>query len=225
MPYKTQRARTAYQREYRARRLKSGPVLAFPGNVPDPAGAVSEWARRCLVVPPGHPREAQAFEIPEYLAAFFADALADDCREGLICLGRKNAKSAGVAVLLLAFLAGPLRRAGWRSGVCSISREKASELKNQCEAIATASGLKGLRFYRRARLPRLPQTTADRLIFSLLIKTLALRVPTTLRLLTSLDCCGKRIETWLTPCARQCPRRLENSWRCLSLGRGRFAAR
>ena len=153
MPYKTQRARTAYQREYRARRLKSGPVLAFPGNVPDPAGAVSEWARRCLVVPPGHPREAQAFEIPEYLAAFFADALADDCREGLICLGRKNAKSAGVAVLLLAFLAGPLRRAGWRAGVCSISREKASELKNQCEAIATASGLKGLRFYRARTAP------------------------------------------------------------------------
>ena len=47
MPHKTQRARTAYQREYRARRRKAAPVLAFPGAVPDPAAAVHrEWARR-----------------------------------------------------------------------------------------------------------------------------------------------------------------------------------
>ena len=60
MPYKTQRARTAYQREYRARRRKAAPVLAFPGSVPDAAGAVSEWARRCLLVPPGHPKAGAA---------------------------------------------------------------------------------------------------------------------------------------------------------------------
>ena len=153
MPYKTQRARTAYQREYRARRLKAAPVLAFPGNVPDPAGAVSEWARRCLVIPAGHPRAGGAFEVPAYLESFFRDALADDCHEAALIIARKNAKSAGVAVLLLAYLVGPLRREGWRAGVCSISREKASELKNQCEAIALASGLKGLRFYRARTAP------------------------------------------------------------------------
>ena len=153
MPYKTQRARTAYQREYRARRLKAGPVLAFPGNVPDPAGAVCEWARRCLVIPAGHPRSGEAFEIPEYLAAFFADALRVDTHEAALIIARKNAKSAAVAALLLSYLVGPLRRAGWWAGVCSISREKASELKNQCEAIATASGLKGLRFYRARTAP------------------------------------------------------------------------
>ena len=153
MPFATKHSRKVYMRRYRDRKRKSPPVLAFPGNVPDPAGAVSEWARRCLVVPPGHPREGQAFEVPEYLESFFRDALADDCHDGLICLGRKNAKSAGVAVLLLAYMTGPLRRAGWRAGVCSISREKASELKNQCEAIATASGLKGLRFYRARTAP------------------------------------------------------------------------
>ena len=153
MPFATKHSRKVYMRQYRDRKRKSPPVLTFPGNVPDPAGAVSEWARRCLVVPPGHPREGQPFEIPEYLESFFRDALADDCHEGLICLGRKNAKSAGVAALLLAHLTGPLRRPGWRAGVCSISREKASELKNQCEAIATASGLKGLRFYRARTAP------------------------------------------------------------------------
>ena len=153
MPFKTQRARTAYQREYRARRLKAGPVLAFPGNVPDPAGAVSEWARRCLVVPPGHPKAGQPFEIPAYLESFFRDALAVDCHEAALIIARKNAKSAGVAVLLLAFMTGPLRRAGWRAGVCSISREKASELRAQMEQIALASGLKGLRFWRARTAP------------------------------------------------------------------------
>ena len=153
MPFATKHSRKVYMRRYRDRKRKSPPVLAFPGNVPDPAGAVSEWARRCLVVPPGHPKAGQPFEVPAYLESFFRDALADDCHEGLICLGRKNAKSAGVAVLLLAYMIGPLRRAGWRAGVCSISREKASELKNQCEAIATASGLKGLRFYRARTAP------------------------------------------------------------------------
>ena len=140
-------------RQYRDRKRTAGPVLAFPGNVPDPAGAVSEWARRCLVVPPGHPKAGQPFEIPEYLESFFRSALADDCHEAALIIARKNAKSSGVAALLLAFLAGPLRQAGWRAGVCSISREKASELKNQCEAIATASSLKGLRFYRARTAP------------------------------------------------------------------------
>ena len=153
MPYKTQRARTAYQREYRARRRKAAPVLNFPGAVPDPAGAVSEWARRCLLVPPGHPRSGEAFEIPAYLESFFRDALADDCHEAALIIARKNAKSAGVAVLMLAHLVGPLRRAGWRAGVASISREKESELRGQCEAIATASGLKGLRFWRARTSP------------------------------------------------------------------------
>ena len=157
MPFSTQRKRTAYQREYRARRLKAGPLLTFPGAVHDPAGAVSEWARRCLVIPAGHPRSGGAFEVPEYLESFFRSALADDCHEAALIIARKNAKSAGVAVLLLAFMTGPLRQAGWRAGVCSISREKAGELRGQCEAIATASGLKGLRFWRRG----CPAITSD----------------------------------------------------------------
>ena len=153
MPYATKHSRKVYMRRYRDRKRKSPPVLAFPGNVPDPAGAVSEWARRCLVVPPGHPKAGQPFEIPEYLESFFRSALADDCHEAALIIARKNAKSAGVAALLLAFLVGPLRCAGWRAGVCSISREKAGELRGQCEAIATASGLKGLRFWRARTSP------------------------------------------------------------------------
>ena len=153
MPFATKHSRKVYMRRYRDRKRTAGPVLAFPGNVPDPAGAVSEWARRCLVVPPGHPKAGQPFEIPAYLEKFFGDALADDCHEAALIIARKNAKSSGVAALLLAFLTGPLRRAGWRAGVCSISREKAGELRAQCEAIATASQLTGLRFWRARTAP------------------------------------------------------------------------
>ena len=66
-------------------------------------------------------------------------------REALLTCGRKNAKSAVLAVLMLGFLAedGPLRRQGFRAGVASVSREKAGELWSQMEAIALASGLEG----------------------------------------------------------------------------------
>ena len=74
-------------------------------------------------------------------------------REALLTCGRKNAKSAIVTVLLLGFLAddGPLRRQGFRAGVASVSKEKATELWAQMEAIARASGIEGARF---GRVPR-----------------------------------------------------------------------
>ena len=56
-------------------------------------------------------------------------------------MARKNAKSACCAVLVLAYLVGPLARAGWRCGIVSIDKSKANELKIQIEAIALASGL------------------------------------------------------------------------------------
>ena len=69
-------------------------------------------------------------------------------RESLLCIGRKNAKSAGVAVFLLARLCGPLRIAGYRAGVTSVTKEKAGELKRLMEQTAEASGLQGLQFLR-----------------------------------------------------------------------------
>ena len=78
MPFATKHSRKVYMRRYRDRKRKAPPVLAFPGNVPDPAGAVSEWARRCLVVPPGHPKEGQPFEVPDLPGiSSSGDALAD----------------------------------------------------------------------------------------------------------------------------------------------------
>ena len=150
-----QTARTA-SREAQQRRRDSAkaanlpPAITWPDPPADPAAALCEWARATLIVPAGHPKAGEPFEIPDYLAAFFADALAVDTHEAALIIARKNAKSAGVAALLLAFLCGPLRRPGWRCGVASLSREKASELRGQVEAIALASNLEGVKFWRRS---------------------------------------------------------------------------
>ena len=99
-----------------------------------------------LRVPPGHPRAGEPLELPDYGVDFIRDALVH--REAFLCIARKCAKSAIVAVYLLARLVGPLRVGGYRAGVCSVNKEKAGELKAQMEQIAAASGLEGLEFRR-----------------------------------------------------------------------------
>ena len=128
-------SRAAYQRDYRSRRraIGGGP-LRLPVETPvagtirepdpappdDPAGAVAEWSKAGLKVPPGHRLSGEALILPDFAVRFFREALADGIREaGLFC-ARKNGKSAILAVLILAHLAedGPLRRRGgaadWR---------------------------------------------------------------------------------------------------------------
>ena len=85
-------------------------------------------------------------EIPEFGVDFLRDALQH--RESLLCLGRKNAKSAIVAMYLLGRMVGPLFVPGWRGGVCSVNKAKAHELVRQMQEIAEASGLQGLTFLR-----------------------------------------------------------------------------
>ena len=126
-------------------------IISWPDPPADPAGAVAEWARANLIVPAGHKNAGAGLALPEYLVAFFRDALAPGCTESLNCVARKNGKSAAVAVLVLGYLVGPLRRDGWRCALASLSREKAHELKMQIEAIALASGLVGVQFWRRSQ--------------------------------------------------------------------------
>ena len=122
-------------------------LSALPAETPtDPAQAVADWSRDCLIVPPGHPKAGEPMELPDYGVAFLRDVFTHS--ESLLCVGRKNSKSGIVAVLLLAHLAGPLRRHGFRAGVCSLSKDKAAELKKQMEQIAAASKLDGLTFRR-----------------------------------------------------------------------------
>ena len=134
-------------RAYRRNKRELSRFTAKPCALPaDPAGALAEWAESRLVVPPGHPKAGQPLRLPEYGVAFLRDALA--APESFLSIGRKNAKSAVVAVYILGRLVGPLQADGWRGGVVSINREKANELKMQCEQIAEASELTGLEFRR-----------------------------------------------------------------------------
>ena len=104
------------------------------------AAAVAAWAAERLRVPAGHPRAGHPFVLAPWQIAVIDDALTHP--ETLLCCARKNAKSALIAVLALAYLVGPLRRPGWRMGILSINRGKAGELRQQIEDIAVASGFR-----------------------------------------------------------------------------------
>ena len=148
------------QRTYRARQKakRNSAVVAVPAPAPaDPIGALAKWSRETLRVPPGHPLAGQPLALPDYGEAFLRDALG--ARESLLCLGRKNAKSAIVAVYLLGRLVGPIAVPGYRAGVASVTKEKAGELKRQMEEISEASNLQGLRFLRSPAPGRVESAT------------------------------------------------------------------
>ena len=134
----------ARSRAFRARQRAERHSQQQPDRPPlgADARAVVEWASSRLRVPPGHPLAGRPFNLEPWQTAIVGDVLTH--RETLLCCARKNAKSALVAVLVLAHLAGPLRRPGWRCGVLSASRGKAGELLRQIEAIRDASDLEGL---------------------------------------------------------------------------------
>ena len=115
-------------------------------------GALASWAEERLVIPPGHPLSGQPMALPDFGLRFLGDAMGAGVSEAMLCIARKNAKSAIIAVFLLGHLVGPLRRVGWRGGVVSVTRDKAVELKRQMQEIAEASGLEGLSF-RKTGLP------------------------------------------------------------------------
>ena len=138
------RERRARQRDERKAKLpKLGKIPKFPD---DPAAALAKWSRTKLKIPPGHPNAGKPLILPDYIVSFVDDVFKN--RESFLCIGRKNAKSAGVAVFLLARLCGPLRIPGFRAGVTSVSKEKAGELKLLMQGIAEASGLDGIQFLR-----------------------------------------------------------------------------
>ena len=106
----------------------------------DPAGAIAEWAERCLKVPTG-PLRDRSFRLDPWQIEWMRRALADDIREAGLSVARKNGKSGLVAVLLLAHLCGPLNAAEWRGLVTSLTGELAKELRHAIEATARISGL------------------------------------------------------------------------------------
>ncbi len=123
--------------------------------------ALAKWCRDTLKVPPGHANAGQPLVIPPYGIDFIRDAL--HARESLLCIARKNAKSAIIAAFLLARLCSGLpglHIRGYRGGVTSVTKEKANELRMQMEAIATASNLLSkVRFLRTPAPGRVVSTT------------------------------------------------------------------
>ena len=118
------------------------PVLAspaIPSGGREQAELLRRWSRDVLVVPPGHSAAGQPMELPAYATKFLGAALSHS--ESLLCVSRKNAKSAICAVLALGLIAGPLRRSGVRIGICSLNKAKAGELFAQALAVAEASKL------------------------------------------------------------------------------------
>ena len=147
MPYKDPAKMAAYMREWRSKRREAArpktPRIRNPGN---PVGALVRWSRKNLVVPAGHPAAGRPMTLPGWAARFLSDGW--NAHESALTCGRKNSKSAILAILGLGFLVGPLRIPGFRMAIASLSKEKAAELRQQIESIALASGLDGLQFRR-----------------------------------------------------------------------------
>ena len=136
---------TATDRRRTAARTRRQSKREAPDNL---AESVAAWCKRRLKIPVGHELAGQAMELPKFAVDFLRAALAAVCHSAYLLVSRKNSKSSSLACLILAYLAdgGPLRRAGFRAAIVSVTKIKAAELKRQIQDISEASGLRGLSF-------------------------------------------------------------------------------
>lgn len=147
MPYKSKKVQRMHARD-RARTLamkrkreKKDAVEVYPRVPDDPVKQVPllrSWSKE-LKVPPGHPLSGQPMELPDFACDFFEKALG--VPESLLCVSRKNAKSAILAVLNLAYLIGCFKTAAWRGCIVSLSLIKTRELLSECMRIIEANDL------------------------------------------------------------------------------------
>ena len=87
------------QRAYRAR-LSAGARFRLDAPTPpvaavvdhgDPVGALAEWSRKTLIVPPGHARSGEPMALPDFAVKWLTDSW--DAHESALSYGaRKNAK-------------------------------------------------------------------------------------------------------------------------------------
>ena len=134
-----------------AKAKAKSPTIHYNDLPADQAGALCEWAKDKLKIPPGHLHEGQPFDIPDYGQRFIKDALAEGCKDALFCCARKNSKTGISALIVLGHMGnGPLARPGFRAGCASTSRIKAGELRAAIESTARASGLDDIQFWRRS---------------------------------------------------------------------------
>ena len=109
-------------------------------DLTDPASVIASWCAATLTVPTGL-LAGEPYRLEAWQVDWLRDALADGVREAALTTPRKSGKSGLLAALLLAYLCGPLNRAGWRCAVVSLTGNLAKELRRQVAEIAEVSGL------------------------------------------------------------------------------------
>ena len=107
---------------------------------------IGDWAEARLLVPSG-PLRGQPFKVPQWQRDWLTGAMGNGIREAGLSCARKNGKSGLVAMLILAYLCGPLHRPDWRALVVSLTGALAAELRTAIEKTAEISGL-GITPYR-----------------------------------------------------------------------------
>jgi len=102
--------RTAVRREKRGEANGVNPKAAAKLTGAAAAKAIADWSGKKLVVPTplrqGHP-----FRLADWQVSFLKDAFKPGVKEAALSIARRNGKSFLIAVVLLAHLCGPMRRA------------------------------------------------------------------------------------------------------------------
>lgn len=153
MPYAHREAKARWNRANEARQAAMFARGAFdvPESVPipetpeDDVEAFVTWSETTLRVPTG-PLASKPFLIPGWQEDFLRAACRPGIFESGLSVARKNGKSGLIAAWLLAHVAGPLLRPGWRAVVVSLTGVLAKELKDAMEGTAIASGIETLSF-------------------------------------------------------------------------------
>ena len=114
------------------------PRAAPPAAIP--TGDPIAWIQNTLVVPSG-PLRGRPFALGEWQRRFIREAMQPGIREAALCVARKNGKTALVAAIVLAHLAGPWCRGDWRGIVASLNADLAIELRNAVMLTAELSGV------------------------------------------------------------------------------------
>ena len=143
----------AQRRERRAMARARTDLIGLPREqAKASAEAVAKWSAETLRIPTP-PKAGQPFLLDPWQVAFFGDALADDVREAGLAVARRNGKTFLIAVLCLAYLAGPLNRRYWRGAAVSLTGRNCIELRTAIEQIAAESGLQDKIDVRRSPFP------------------------------------------------------------------------
>ena len=108
--------RTAVRREIQAEANGVKPKAAERLTGAKAAKAIAGWSAKNLVVPTP-PRQGEKFRLADWQVSFLKDAFGPSVKEAALSIARRNGKSFLIAVVLLAHLCGPMRRANWRAAV------------------------------------------------------------------------------------------------------------